>query len=373
MNKDLIQKQAIEAIKKDSGTLVLGTGVGKTLTALKHLEQFLEASTKILVVAPKLSVFKSWDKEIVTHKKEYLTKHITYVTYRSLKKLNLSDFDIIYFDECHNLLPHHYDFIKTYSRLMIGLTGTPPNEGGKKTEMFNKYLPIRFEYLIDDAIEDNLINDYKIIVHYISLDKNLNVPVKTKTGKTFYTSEYKTLLYWNRKCLEGFNSKSSIGRLSALKSFKTKQKYALDLASKFREKTILFANNTEQADILCKYSYHSKNPKSLYNLELFNTGKITKLSCVEQISEGINIIGLKQGILLHSYSGQSSKGRQKLGRLLRLNPNDTATLHLLCYKDTVDINWVNSLLEHLDYKKIKYFDGDTMQYCDQQFLNKEDE
>lgn len=42
------------------------------------------------------------------------------------------------------------------------------------------------------------------------------------------------------------------------------------------------------------------------------------------------------------------------GRLLRLNPNETAVIHILCYKNTVDEQWVNTALEDLDQTKIKY-------------------
>lgn len=42
------------------------------------------------------------------------------------------------------------------------------------------------------------------------------------------------------------------------------------------------------------------------------------------------------------------------GRLLRLNPDDTATVHILCYKDTVDEKWVEEALEDLDQNKITW-------------------
>lgn len=42
------------------------------------------------------------------------------------------------------------------------------------------------------------------------------------------------------------------------------------------------------------------------------------------------------------------------GRLLRLNPDDKATVHILCYKDTVDEKWVEEALEDLDQSKITW-------------------
>ena len=53
-----------------------------------------------------------------------------------------------------------------------------------------------------------------------------------------------------------------------------------------KDKCILFANTQAQADRLCDYSYHSQNPDSERNLELFKEGTIDKLSSVLQLNEG---------------------------------------------------------------------------------------
>jgi superfamily II DNA or RNA helicase len=87
-------------------------------------------------------------------------------------------------------------------------------------------------------------------------------------------------------------------------------------------------------------------------LEKFKSGEIDKLSCVLQLSEGVNIPNLKQGIIMHAY-GNERKSAQRLGRLLRLNPTEKATVHILCYDDTVDVAWVNQALHDYDDSKIK--------------------
>jgi superfamily II DNA or RNA helicase len=89
------------------------------------------------------------------------------------------------------------------------------------------------------------------------------------------------------------------------------------------------------------------------NLQLFKEDKISLLSCVLQLNEGVNIPNLKHGIILHSY-GNERKLRQRLGRMCRLNPDDTAIVDILCYKDTVDEIWVTQALEDLDQTKINW-------------------
>jgi superfamily II DNA or RNA helicase len=56
---------------------------------------------------------------------------------------------------------------------------------------------------------------------------------------------------------------------------------------------------------------------------------------------------------MHAY-GNERKASQRIGRLLRLNPDDKAIVHILCYKDTVDQKWVENALEDLDQNKITW-------------------
>jgi superfamily II DNA or RNA helicase len=137
-------------------------------------------------------------------------------------------------------------------------------------------------------------------------------------------------------------------------SFETKETYSKKLLSESKNKCIVFANTQKQADSLCKYSYHSSNKNSDDNLVLFKTGKIQRLSCVNQLSEGVTIPDLKEAIILHSYGGSSAKTKQRIGRVLRLNPDDKAIVHILCYGNTIDENWVKDALSDLDQKKIRY-------------------
>jgi superfamily II DNA or RNA helicase len=86
---------------------------------------------------------------------------------------------------------------------------------------------------------------------------------------------------------------------------------------------------------------------------MFKSGNITKLSCVLQLSEGINIPQLKQCIILHAY-GNERRSNQRLGRCLRLAVDETATIHILCYVDTIDKSWVTEALSNLDQSKIEW-------------------
>jgi superfamily II DNA or RNA helicase len=96
--------------------------------------------------------------------------------------------------------------------------------------------------------------------------------------------------------------------------------YMRYLASQRREKALLFTCNQHQAEAQADHTYHSKNKHSQANLDLFNAGDIQRLAWVAQLPEGISIPNLRVGIIWHAF-GNERKAAQRIGRLLRLNPD----------------------------------------------------
>jgi superfamily II DNA or RNA helicase len=139
--------------------------------------------------------------------------------------------------------------------------------------------------------------------------------------------------------------------MRAMMDYNTKEIYLNSILEQTKNKCIIFANTQDQADKICDHSFHSNNPKSDENLQLFMDGRIQKLSCVMQLNEGITIPNLKVGIIMHAY-GNERKSAQRIGRLLRLNPTEIATCHILCYKNTIDEVWVLKALDGFDQNKI---------------------
>jgi len=353
-----IQMEALATTDtKKRCTVVLGTGVGKTLVGLNHMERNTTPLNKVLVVAPKRSIFQSWIDDAEKFELQHLLGRIVFSTYLSLNKHNPRDYDIVYLDEAHSLLDSHRNFLENYKGKILGLTGTPPKHGGsEKGQLVKEFCPVVYTFKADEAIENKIINDYQIIVHEISLGTDKNYAVKNK-NLTFKTSEVDNYNYWSRRIDVGSGPIHilRVMRMKAMMEYPTKEKYAKILFNNIDSKCILFANTQDQADKLCDYSYHSNNPDSDRNLELFKEGTVNKLSTVLQLSEGVNIPNLKQGIIMHAY-GNERKASQRIGRLLRLNPDDKAIIHILCYVDTVDQKWVTDALEGFDQNKILWKD-----------------
>jgi superfamily II DNA or RNA helicase len=360
MNKrEEIQQDALAvAIRNKRAGLGISMGVGKTLIGLRYLDHFQNLNMNklnVLVVAPKLSIFDSWKSDSL--KFGISLDKVTFTTYLSLNKHNPEDYDLLIMDECHSLLPNHRAFLGMFNGRILGLTGTPPRYiKSDKGQVVQEYCPILYKYITDDAVEDDILNDYRIIVHRMLLSESDSLLVKTKKGQ-FYTSEKRNYDYWTKRILNASSKKeeqiASVMRMRAMMDFKTKEIYALSLLMDIQEKCIVFCNTQDQADRICPHSYHSGNANSEDNLKWFKEGKILELSCVLQLNEGINIPELRAGIILHAY-GNERKSSQRIGRLLRLNPDDTAVVHILCYADTVDERWVHEALKDLDPAKIKY-------------------
>ena len=327
-NRNIVQADALAiAMKNKRCGLGISMGVGKTRIAIEHLQRHFNPFIKALVVIPKKSVMKSWFDE--------------------LDKMNSS-----VLEECHSLLPNHENFLSNYTGKILGLTGTPPkNKTSEKGMLVQKYCPIKYVFTVDDATDSNILNDYKIVIHELELSKLPTLKKKNKKGGVWYTTEKKDYDYVTSRLAQSQTPKQiqfgRIMRMRALMDYTSKESYVNSILKNINAKCIVFANTQKQADRICKHSYHSKNSKSNENLELFSDGRIDRLSCVLQLSEGVTIPKLKAGIIMHAY-GNERKTAQRIGRLLRLNPTETATCHILMYKDTQDEKWVEDAIKGFD-------------------------
>lgn len=360
ITKSSIQNEALQIVlahKRCSAGL--SVGLGKTKLGLEHMQAFYSDSVRYLVVAPKNTILQSWKDECTKFNVEYLLPHIKFTTYLSLNKHNPDDYDIIYLDEAHSLKEDSHElWLNAFSGRILGLSGTlPRNIKSEKGRMIQQFCPSVYNYKVDKAIENDILNDYRIVVHKLELSTKKDFQVVTKKGG-WLTSERDNYEYWTGRIARAKDGREMqimrTLRMKALQSYTTKETYVKKLLQGINQKCLLFANTQAQADKLCSHSVHSKNPDSKENLELFKNGTIKLLSAVEQLSEGINIPDLSEIIIMHTFGGDSPKAQQKFGRCVRLSLDKVATIHLLMYSDCQDEVWVNSNLEHFDSTKISY-------------------
>lgn len=356
--REQIQLEAFtELTKHPRAGAAISMRVGKTYLGLQVLDYY--QPSRILVVYPKLSIRKSWEDDIKKFGFEHLD--ITYTTYLSLDKQSL-DYDVVVLDECHSLTIKSEPWLKEYRGIIVGLTGTPSkNTYSDKYRLVATYCPIVYTYIVNDAVEDKILSDYRVIVHKLRLSGKKDVLVQLK-NRQFWTSEQESYNYWTEQVASADRPQTrqikSIMRMRSMMDFKTKEDYAKKLTELLEyNKLLVFCNTTEQSDRLVTHTYHSKNKKSEENLQLFQDGSITRLGCVAQLSEGLSFNQLDSILLLHAF-GNERKSMQRLARALLPEEGKTANIHVLCYKDTIDEKWVETALAELNQDKIRYVDGE---------------
>jgi len=350
MNREQIQATALSAIEhKSRAGLDISMGVGKTYIGLQYLTRH---KGNFLVVAPKRDIFQSWIDDATKFNLSDTLSRITFSTYLSLTKHDPDDYSVVILDEAHNTKENHLSFLDNFNGKVLGLTGTPPKWlDSDKGRIMEKYYPIVFSYKVDNAVEHGILNDYSIFIHNLALSSDKSI----KTSQGWYTSEQKQYDWITGQLEQAFSDRDKffrqIQRINYLKQFETKENYVKQVLGIIPkdEKCLVFANTTDQADRICDHSHHSKRKST--DLDDFKKGNITRLAAVEQLSEGVTIPNLKHIIIMHAY-GNEKRASQKIGRALRLNPDDKSRIHVLCYKDTIDETWVKRALDGFNKDKI---------------------
>ncbi|AMR25511.1 hypothetical protein A0257_22745 (plasmid) [Hymenobacter psoromatis] len=373
--KQALQDQVLALLQdRRLAGIALTMGLGKTLVGLRDMARLLaegklpdQSSGKpFLVAAPTQAILDAWPQEANKFGLAHLLDQITFTTYRSLAKtLAAGSFHKLYLDECHALKDSHEPGLKAHAARkghILGLTGTPPAQAhSEKGRLVATYCPLVVDYTTDEAVLAGLLNDYRLVVHRLPLRPVRDYVLTTKSGQSYTTSERENYQYWSRRLANAAQDALPVEtlrilRMQALMNYPGKGHYMRYLADQQTDKVLLFTCNQQQAEAQAAHTYHSKNKHSQANLEKFNTGEIQRLACVAQLSEGISIPELRVGIIWHAF-GNERKAAQRIGRLLRLNPDQTATVHLLAYQDTVDEHWVAQALAAFDPAKISYVDA----------------
>ncbi|TDN38735.1 hypothetical protein E4631_22455 [Hymenobacter sp. UV11] len=299
--------------------IALTMGLGKTLIGLRDMARLLAAGplpqpgagTPFLVAAPTQAILDSLLQEAREFGLAHLLDQITFTTYRSLAKtLAAGSFHKLYLDECYGLKDSHEPGLRAHAARqgsILGLTGTPPAQAhSEKGRLVATYCPIIVDYTTDEAVLAGLLNNYRLVVHPLPLRTARDYVLTTKAGSQFTTSEREHYAYWSKRLAHAAQDPLRILRMQALMSYPGKGHYIPNTP-----RTSIF-RPTRHCDI-------------------------QRLACVVQFSEGISIPNLRS-IIWHAF-GNERRAAQRISRLLRLNPDQTATVHLLTRTRSTNSRW----------------------------------
>ena len=116
-----------------------------------------------------------------------------------------------------------------------------------------------------------------------------------------------------------------------------------------KERTITFCKTIEQADILGKYSIHSKNKDSDIIYNSFNAKKINHITSVNVLNEGANLVDCKYAVFAN-YSSSEICSVQRCGRALR---HKSPVIILPYYETTREEEIVQEMIKDFNKDFIK--------------------
>jgi superfamily II DNA or RNA helicase len=378
--RDILHDEGIEFYEQNNfkTLFTLPTGTGKSVITIKLLKKY---PGKYLLVTPTILLHKrNWKAEFEKHSSLEMYDNLTRCCYVSLHKYDLNEFDGIIFDEAHHLSVRQYNLLRRYlhlfkkddlhSKKVIALTATPGKYGFTQRVLREIVGNAVFNYKLDEAADNQMVNNFKIHVIYTKLD---NITKNSKAGskeKPFLTTEKSNYDYLTKVINELKEEiKTSSGMVKYLSKYqmyiRKRAKLLYDLQSKILSvkkflikldneqpniKTVIFARTIDVAEKLEKHSIHSKSKEDF--IAPFIEGKINRISSVDMLLEGMNLSKVEIGIMTSPPSER--KFIQSLGRCLRNDVDKISHYYIFCVKDTVEEDWLKTAIEDISQEKIIY-------------------
>lgn len=353
---------------------VLSTGFGKSKVVIDILKR-LNPTKVLILVNSTLLRDTNWEAEFVKWGEEELFSRVELSTYQSAYKWKKEDRDLtgvfVIADEVDfaadtiELSKFFYEYPEIK---VLGLTGFIT---ATKRAWFEAHLPVFTELTADMAQEMKILNNlHFVFVKYDLSNNSSDITVEYKKHgeiRKFTQSENNAYDYANKKAMyqisldQKFYSEYMLGEItkaeyeSKLKSNQyhvrkavaarndllLHSKSTVIMAKKLLEhiletqpdsKVIVFSKRTAQSVKVCGeeniYNGTITKKKAQQNYDDFNSGTKRVLGVCDKVNRGANIDGLDTGVL-ETFFGSDTKAAQRFGRLMRLKPDQVATVYIL--------------------------------------------
>jgi superfamily II DNA or RNA helicase len=360
------QQESIEAWQKKErcGVVILPTGAGKSLVAQMAIEN---VGRSTLVIVPTIDLMNQWydlllssfDAEIgLIGGGFYEVGAITVTTYSSAFRFmeqKGNQFGLVIYDECHHLPSSIYRYAAemTIAPFRLGLTATPERADGEDKLLEELIGPIVYRREAQDLAGEYLA-DYTVM--RVSVDLSAEEREAYKRERTIlraFLDEKRiglgTLQGWQLFVIN--SAKSEQGR-RAMKAYREAKRIALGTDAKIRvlsdllirhkrDRVLIFTHENEMVYRISEQFFipsitHETNIKERrFWLEAFNKGNVMALATSKVLNEGVNIPDASVAIIL-SGSGSSREHIQRLGRILRKQPDKEAILYEVVTRDTTE-------------------------------------
>lgn len=269
--------------------------------------------------------------------------------YQTVYKWRDREFDLVIADEIdYAITPSYIKFFQNNKRkFQILGSGTLTPE---KRKVLITLAPIVFKMSMTDAEGKGIINKTDYFLYnfkmtdaesktYQSLTRKISSLMKAEVS-----FDDQDMQFWLRRRKLFLNNLES--------SYLNCRKIMQHIYNKDKNnRVVIFCELTEQADRVCKHSFHGGNEDN-DNLTKFQEGEINAISVVSKVQRGINMKRTNWAIF-ESMSGSTTRFEQKGGRMKRLAVDEVAKCVFMVpyykvseadgtsmYKPTVAKSWV---------------------------------
>ncbi len=363
------QNKAIQAIvNNDYNGIILATvAFGKGRVMIKCLEKLIrEKGIKSVLYTCDNTRLKEVDfpAELEKWGTPEMKAMVQIQCYQTTYKWEGKKFDLLLADEFDFSLTKEY--IKVYFnntfKYKILLSGTL---SAPKKKLALTIAPIVYKITTTEAEEKKLINKSTYYIYNYRMSEE----------------ESREYLKWTRLLGKAMAAQKPENQLNFLRGKRKELLYTLDSSVNHckrvmkwlwnqdkQTRLVIFSERTEQADRLCKWSYHGKNVGE-NNLNKFQAGEISGISVVSKIKRGINLKNANTAIFEMLGGGSTTEFEQKNGRMKRLPIAEIAKVifmvpwfqttdkdGLIIFKPTIVDDWLYKAtcnLSDIQFKNLK--------------------
>ena len=358
MTKNEIQRIIIDKIKKAyfRGIVLASVRSGKTrilLTAIREMSDN-DLDTSILVSTPQVDIMHSWREEC--EKLEYYP-NIEYCNFKSLHKIQDNKYDYVVFDESHaiplvNVLPIVSKIVKNNDKVILA-SGTY-SEDTLLNLKFSTGLQQIVDYSTDDAINDGIVNNFKVEVHLFKLDNTKSVQFGGL--KKWYSTDYKECQRMSKKIDNSFGQDKMMAALFRMKMINSCQSLIRNVQQWIKDnpdkRFILFTGDEK---VGMNYNIPMFNSKSKNNdvLKDFQEYRSNSLCLIKKGGTGVTYEGLDT-ILITDINSNSETLEQRCGRSLLFEEGKESVVHIFCSTEPFQLKWLESSLKSINPDRISY-------------------
>ncbi len=383
------QEQAIAAwkLKERCGVVILPTGAGKSLVAQMAIEQ---VGRSALVVVPTIDLMNQWyDLLLSSFQAEvgligggyFEVGALTVTTYASafrfMERLG-NQFGLIIFDECHHLPSSIYRYAAEFAiaPFRLGLTATPERADGEDQLLEELIGPIVYRREAQEFAGEYLA-DYSVVRVHVELSREERELYESERAifRRFLNDKgisLSSLRGWQMFIVA--SARSEDGR-RAMMAYRASKRIALGTDAKLRvladlltrhkrDRALIFTAENEmvyrisQKFLIPAITHQTGVKERRQWLEAFNKGDVLALATSKVLNEGVNIPEAAVAIVL-SGSGSSREHIQRLGRILRKQPDKEATLYEVITRDTTEEHISKRRSEGGQFREVRYESEDT--------------